>query len=270
MCRVHVPLAPQDRKDVARHRKTARPWGRLRQGPSLLAILAVMDGQSVAEVALGVRVPERPIAAGVRVVCCAGRQGAPRQQPTGRPPPRTPTPQETLAKLIDEGAVQAGVSGACWRSPRIPQVLSARLGVFYNVFYLAQLRKNRGLRAHKAAVGSEQLDGGTRPTWCTTPWPQLLRRAKAGKALLRFGDDASCPQWGPLTSTGARRGPQPQVKTAGKRQGDPVGGRRDDFPGRLFYHGQEGRLTSAAYRTFLTHVLEHTTPHRVRRQEGAQ
>jgi hypothetical protein len=45
-----------------------------------------------------------------------------------------------------------------------------------------------------------------RTTWCTTTWPQILRLAKAGKALLLFGDEASFPPWGTLTSTWARRG----------------------------------------------------------------
>ena len=52
MCSVRFTISTQYRKDVKRQLKTARQWGRLRQVHSLLAILAVMDGQSFAEVAV--------------------------------------------------------------------------------------------------------------------------------------------------------------------------------------------------------------------------
>jgi transposase len=214
-------------------------------------------------------VHEKTVAAWVRMFCCYGIKGAPRQKPTGRPPKLTPTQKEALAQLIDEGPVRAGFSGACWRSPMIQQVIDDRFGVFYNVFYIAQLLKNLGFSSQKAAFVSDHLDVAKRTTWCTTTWPQILRLAKEGKALLLVGDAASCPQWGPLTYTWARRGQQPQVKTAGKRKGYKVFGLIEYFTGRLLYDGQEGRLNSAAYMTFLTHVLEHTTHPIVLIQDGA-
>jgi hypothetical protein len=94
-----------------------------------------------------------------------------------------------------------------------------RFGVLYNVFSLAQLLKNLGLSAQKAACVSAHRDADKRNAWCTTPWPALVLRAKKDRALLLFGDEASFPQWGTLTYTGARRGQQPQVKPSGKRTG---------------------------------------------------
>lgn len=270
MCSVRFTISTQYRKDVERQLKTARPWGRLRQVHSLLAILAVMDGQSFAEVAVVLRVHEKTVAAWVRMFCCDGIKGAPRPKPTGRPPKPTPTPKEALAQLIDEGPVRAGFSGACGRSPMIQQVIYDRFGVFSNVFSIAQLLKNLGFSYHKAAFVSAHLDVAKRTTWCPTTWPQILRLAKEGKALLLVGDEASVPQGGPLPYTWARRGQQPQVKTAGKRQGDKVFGLIEDFTGRLLYDGQEGRLNSTAYITFLTPVLEHTTPPIVLIQDGAK
>jgi len=270
MCSVRFTISTHYRKDVEHQLKTARQLGQLRQVHYLLAILAVMDGQSFAEVAVVLRVHEKTVAAWVRMFCCYGIKGAPRQQPTGRPPKLTPTQKAALAQLIDEGPVRAGFSGACWRSPMIQQVIYDRFGVFYNVFYIAQLLKNLGFSYQKAAFVSDHLDVAKRTTWCTTTWPQILRLAKEGKALLLFGDEASFPQWGTLTYTWARRGQQPQVKTAGKRQGYKVFGLIEYFTGRLFYYGQEGRLNSAAYITFLTRVLEQTTHPIVLIQDGAK
>jgi transposase len=270
MCSVRFTLTTQSRKAVERRLKTAQQQGHLRQVKYLLAILAVGEGRSFAEVAVVLRVHEKTVAAWVRRFCCDGLHGAPRPQPTGRPPKLTPTQKAALATLIDEGPLKAGFSSACWRSPMIQQLIYDRFGVFYNVFDIAQLLKNLGFSYQKAAFVSDHLDEGKRHIWCTTTWPQMLRRAKERQALLLFGDEASFPQWGTLSYTWARRGQQPHVKTSGKRKGYTVFGWIDYFTGRFFYQGQEGRLNSAAYIAFRTRVLEQTTQPILLIQDGAK
>ena len=270
MCYVRFTISASYRKDVERHLKTAQHLGHVRQVKYLLAILAVIDGQSIAQVALVLRVHEKTIATWVQVFCCYGLQGMPRHKPTGRPPKLTPTQKVALATLIEEGPVKAGFSGACWRSPMVQQMIFERFGVYYNVFYIAQLLKNLGFSYQKAAFVSDHLDEGKRQAWRTKTWPQILSVAKAQNALLLFGDEASFPQWGTLTYTWARRGQQPVVKTSGKRKGYKVFGLIDYFTGRFFYQGQDGRLNSAAYIAFLTRVLAQTTQHIVLIQDGAK
>jgi len=270
MCCLRFTMSSSDRKEVEHQLKTAQHLGNLRQVKYLLTILAVMDGQSFAQVAVVLRVQEKTVIKWVGVFCCYGLQGAPHQKPTGRPPTLTPTQQAALATLIDEGPVKAGFSGACWRSPMMQQLIYDRFGVFSNVFYIAQLLKNLGFSFQKAALVSDHLDKDKRQAWRTTTWPQILRRAKERKALLLFGDEASFPQWGTLTSTWARRGQQPQVKTCGKRKGYKVFGLIDSFTGHFFYQGQDGRLNSAASITFLTRVLAQTTQPIILIQDGAK
>ena len=270
MCCMRFTMSPSDRKEVERQLKTAQHLGNLRQVKYLLAILAVLDGQSFAQVAGVLRVHEKTVATWVGLFCCYGSKGAPGRKPTGRPSKLTPTQQAALATLIDEGPVKAGFSGACWRSPMIQQLIYDRFGVFYNVFYIAQLLKNLGFSFQKAAFVSDHLDEAKRRAWRTTTWPQILRRAKERQALLLFGDEASFPQWGTLTYTWARRGQQPKVKTCGKRKGYKVFGLIEYFTGRLFYQGQEGRLNSAAYIAFLRRVLAQTTQPILLIQDGAK
>jgi transposase len=117
MCSLRFTIPASYRKEVAGHLKTAQHLGHLRQVKYLLTILAVLDGQSVAQVALVLRVHEKTVATWVHVFCCDGIQGAPRTKPPGRPPKLTPTPKATLATLIEAGPVKTGFSGACWRSP---------------------------------------------------------------------------------------------------------------------------------------------------------
>src|SRR5438445_425120 len=178
MCGMRLTMSPSYRKEVERQLKTAQHLGHLRQVNYFLAILAVMDGQSCAHVAVVLRVHEQTVAAWGCAFCCYGLQGAPHQKPTGRPPKLTPTHKEARAMLLDAGPVKAGFSGACWRSPLLQQRIDDRFGVFYNVFSMAQLLKNLGFRSHKAAVVSEHLKEDKRQAWRTTTWPQMLRRAK--------------------------------------------------------------------------------------------
>ena len=176
----------------------------MRQVKYLLAILAVVDGQSCCAGGLGLARAREDRRDMGHVFCCYGLQGAPRTKPTGRPPKLTPTQKAALATLIEEGPVKAGFSGACWRSPMIQQLIYDRFGVFYNVFYIAQLLKNLGFSYQKAAFVSDHLDEDKRHEWRTTTWPQILRLAQARKALLLFGDEASASRSGARSRTRGR------------------------------------------------------------------
>lgn len=270
MCCVRFTISTAYRKVVEGHLKTAQHLGRLRQAKYLLAILAVLDGQSFTQVALVLRVHEKTVATWFHAFCCYGLQDTPRTKSPGRPPKLTPTQKAALATVIEEGPVKAGFSGACWRSPMIQQLIYERFGVYYNVFYIAQLLKNLGFSYQKAAFVSDHLNEAKRHEWRTTTWPQILRRAQERNALLLFGDEASFPQWGTLTYTWARRGQQPKVKTSGKRKGYKVFGLIEYFTGCLFYQGQEGRLNSTTSITFLKRVLEQTTRPIILIQDGAR
>ena len=109
MCCLRFTMSSSDRKEVERQLKTAQHLGNLRQVKYCLAILAIMDGQSFAQVALILRVHEKTVAAWVCAFCCYGLQGAPHKKPTGRRPKLTPTQQEALAPFIEEGPGQGRV-----------------------------------------------------------------------------------------------------------------------------------------------------------------
>jgi rubrerythrin len=86
MCCFRFTMSPSYRKEVAHQLKTAQHLGNLRQVKYFLAILAVMDGQSLAQVALVLRVHEKTVAVWVCACCGYGLQGAPPKKPAGRPP----------------------------------------------------------------------------------------------------------------------------------------------------------------------------------------
>jgi transposase len=270
MCAFRVTLSRRQRQELEHYLHTAQRSGQLHDVTCLLAILAVTEGQSCDHVALTLRVTLKTLHQWVRRLLVAGPTGLQRTKPTGRPSKLTKTQTHELAKLIDAGPVQAGYTSACWRSPMIQQLIYERFGVFYNVFYMAQLLQNLGFSYQKAAFVSDHLHEEKRQVWCTTTWPQIVKAAKARAALLLFGDEASFPQGGTLSYTWARRGHQPMVKTSGQRKGDKVFGLIEYFTGRFWYQGQEGRLHSATYIAFLTRVLAQTTQPIMLMQDGAR
>ena len=91
--------------------------GQPAQAKYLLALLAVLDGQSFAQVAVIIRVHEKTVATWVGVCCCYGSKGAPCRKLTGRPPKLTPTQKAALATLIDEGPVKAGFAAPAGAHP---------------------------------------------------------------------------------------------------------------------------------------------------------
>jgi transposase len=144
MCCVRFTISAAYRKVVENHLQTAQHLGRLRQGKHLLALLAVLDGQSFAQGAVGLRVHEQTGAPWCQAFCCSGLQDTPRPKPPGRPPKLTPPPKAALATVIEAGPGKAGCRGACWRSPMIHQLVYEPFGGYDNVVYLAQLRKTLG------------------------------------------------------------------------------------------------------------------------------
>ena len=115
MCCMRFTISASYRKAVERHLKTAQRLGHIRQVKYLLAILAVVEGQSCAQVAVVLHVHEQTVATWVRLFCCYGLQGAPRRKPTGCPSKlarlsKPPSPPSLTRDRSRQGsAVPAGV-----------------------------------------------------------------------------------------------------------------------------------------------------------------
>jgi hypothetical protein len=108
MCCMRFPMSSSYRKEVERHLKTAQHLGNLRQVKYLLAVLAVMDGQSCVQVAVVLRVHEKTVATWVSLFCCYGLQGAPRQKPQGAHPNSPRPSQPNLPASLMRGRSKLG------------------------------------------------------------------------------------------------------------------------------------------------------------------
>jgi transposase len=177
----------------------------------------------------------------------------------GRQPKLSPKQKQRFVELIDAGPLVVGCETACWTSVLIRVLIWREFGVLYNCQYVCTLLHNLGFSFQKARLVSDHLDAARRQHWLQQAWPRMLRAAQRQKGLILFEDEASFAQWGSLSSTWARRGQQPEVKTSGKRKGYKVFGAIEYFSGRLLYQGIEGRFNSESYQGFLQSIMAQTT-----------
>src|ERR1700739_1549609 len=187
----------------------------------------------------------------------------------GRRPKLTLKQKQRLVELLEAGPLVVGCETACWTSVLIRVLIWREFGVLYNCQYVCTLLHNLGFSFQKARFVSDHLAKAKRQHWLQQEWPRILRAAQRHKGLILFEDEASFAQWGSLSSTWARRGQQPEVKTSGKRKGYKVFGAIEYFSGRLFYQGIEGRFASDSYHAFLRTILAHTTRHLFLIHDGA-
>ncbi|MFN0123972.1 MAG: IS630 family transposase [Blastocatellia bacterium] len=269
MLHFRITISATQRKSLELKMKSARQKGDLRTVLFILVIQALVRGLSSEQVAMAFSMSAAQVESYAKKYLCYGVAGVAFKQKSGRPSKLTKDQRRQLEKMIEDGPQKAGFAGACWRSPMIQDLIQREFGVFYSVFYIAELMRNLGFTFQKAMFVSAHLKVEERKRWQRETWPRILREARQRQAMLLFGDEASFPQWGTLSYTWARPGQQPQVLTSGKRKGWKVFGLMDYFSGAFFYRGQEGRLNSAAYIAFLTEVLAKTTRHLFLIQDGA-
>ncbi len=101
----------------------------------------------------------------------------------------------------------------------IGELILLKFSVCYNLNYLPSLLKKLGLSYQKAHFISDRQDEEkyeqARKVWLEETLPTLIKKAKAEKAVVLFGDEVSFAMWGSLARTWAPIGQQPTVKTRG-------------------------------------------------------
>ena len=188
----------------------------------------------------------------------------------GRRPQLTPKQKKRLGERIDAGPQVVGLETACWHAVLIRVLIWHECGVLYNRHYVCTLLHNVGLSFHKARCVSDHLDAAKRLAGLQDKWPAIVRAATRRDGLILCEDEASFAQWGSLSYPWSSRGHQPEVPTSGKRKGSKVLGAMEDFSGRFFSQGMEGRFNAEHYQEFLQQIMAQTTQHLFLIHDGAR
>jgi transposase len=268
--RIRIRLTDSSRQAVVARLHSAYQGNQLRLVKRIHALLAIVEGASVAEVAELLHLGEQTVRDYVCAFIRKGVDSLSYKRPSGRPPKLTKTQRKELADLITAGPEAAGYTSACWSTPVICDLILTRFGVEYHPHYVCELLDTLGFSFQKARFVSDHLDEAARQQWLTETWPEIRQVAQAQKAMILFGDEASFAQWGSWSYTWAPKGQQPTVKTSGKRKGYKVFGLIDFCSGRLFWKGQTDRFNAESYMAFLEEVLTQTEQHLLLIQDGAR
>jgi len=246
--------------------------GELRLIKRIHALLYIIDGKAVTDVAAWLKLSDQTIYNYITAFVLKRLDSLVYQRPPGRSRKLTKTQRKILAKLIERGPEKAGYDCGCWDTVLIQDLIYTRFGVEYTPHYIAELLKNMGFSYQKARFISEHLDdvAQAQEEWMTKTWPELLTLAKKKGAMILFGDEASFAQWGSLSYTWAPKGQQPTIRTSGKRKAYKIFGLIDYFSGTFFYKAHTGRFNFESYKTFLTEVLVKTKQHLIIIQDGAR
>jgi len=243
--------------------------GNLRLVRRASALLDLVKGETVAQVAETYSVSRQTVYDWLKAFIWKGLDSLVYQRPPGRRPRLTKTQKKRLVELVKAGPLAAGFPTACWTSLLIQQLIQREFGVLYNRHYVCELLHNLGFSFQKAKFVSDHLDEEARRAWLEEVWPQILRLAHDKNALILFGDEVSFAHWGSLGYTWGLVGQQPIVKTTGKRKGYKVFGLIEFFSGRVFCQGLQERFNSERYQDFLRQVLNDTSQHLILIQDGA-
>jgi transposase len=268
--RIRIRLSNSVRKSLMERLHQAYAGGHIRLVKRIHALLAVVDGDAVAEVATLLHLGEQTIRDYVQAFIAKGVDSLHYQKPSGCPPKLTKTQRKELQELISAGPEAAGYPSGCWTATMLQDLILCRFGVAYHPHYVCALLDRLGFSFQKARFVSDHLDEEARCQWHAERWPEILRLAQEKQALLLFGDEASFAQWGSLAYTWALKGQQPTVKTSGKRKAYKVFGLIDYFSGRFFSRAHTGRFNSDSYAAFLAEVLAQTKAHIILIQDGAK
>jgi transposase len=267
---IRISLSRYIRQAVVERLQQAYRSGQVRLVRRIHALMFVIEGKSVDEVAAMLDLGTQTVRDYVNTFLYRGMVSLSYQKPAGRPSKLSKTQRKELVALIKAGPEAAGYTTACWSSVLIQDLLVRSFGVEYHPHYICELLDQLGFSFQKARFASDHLNEAARVEWEQQTWPAIVRLAQEKSALILFGDESGFAQWGSLSYTWAPKGEQPLVKTCGKRKGYKVFGLIEYGSGRFFWQGQTERFTSGTYATFLTKVLTQTQQHIILIQDGAR
>ena len=267
---IRIYLRRELRQAVNVRLQQAYRSGQVRLIRRIHALVAVIEGQAVDEVATMLDLGAQTVRDYVNAFLWRGVASLSYQKPAGRPSKLTKTQRKELVALLEAGPEAAGYTTGCWSAVLIQDLLLKSFGVEYHPHYICELLDQLGFSFQKARFASDHLNEAARAEWEQQTWPTIMRLAAQKGALILFGDEASFAQWGSLSYTWAPKGQQPLVKTCGKRKAYKVFGLIAYGAGSLFWQGQTERFTSESYAAFLTKVLAQTEQHIILIQDGAR
>jgi transposase len=131
-----IRLSKDLRQAVVERLRRAYRGGHVRLVRRIHAVLFIIDGKSVDEVAAILNLGAQTVRDYVNAFLYLGVASLYYQKPSGRPSKLTKTQRKELAELITAGPEAAGYASGCWTTVLIQDLLLRSFGVEYHPHYI--------------------------------------------------------------------------------------------------------------------------------------
>ena len=146
-----------------------------------------------------------------------GLQGLLTVKPPGPPRKLTDSQRQQLTDWIEGGPLIAGYQSGVWTGPMIGDLILERFGVSYHKHNVPKLLHELGFSLQRPRKKLARAAVEAQTLWIRKRLPGI-KKARACRGVVLFGDEASFWLDGSLHRTWARVGQQPHVETYGLRK----------------------------------------------------
>ena len=220
------------------------------------AALAVIEGMTIADVAVAYGVDRKTVSRWVTRFCDGGSDGLQRKVGSGRPRKLEELTEEELRQMILPGAISFGFETDLWTVSRLRRVISDRFQISLSRNSIWRRLRDAGLTYQKPERQYYEIDEAVRKKWLRYEVPKIRRAVRKHRAILYFQDESNISLTAFLGKTWSPRGQTPKAKVTGRRAGIAATSaisRR----GQLLFRLLDKRIASKEVIEFLDQMLRH-------------
>jgi transposase len=154
----------------------------------LAAATLLREGRlSQAQIARQLGVSRASVSRWAATLAQEGRRGLEARPITGRTPRLDERAWSRLGRLLDRGAVAAGLTTARWTLKRIAALIEREFQVHYHPRYLERPLKAHGFSVQRPATRAKERDELVIAVWPKREWVALKRRPSGSTARFSSG-----------------------------------------------------------------------------------
>lgn len=220
------------------------------------AVLAVLQGMAVVDVAAAYDVNRKTVSRWVSRFEEEGKSGLRRRSGSGRPRRLEELSVEELCGIILQGALAFGYETDLWTVARLQRVITDEFCIQLSKNTVWRRLRDAGLTYQKPEREYYEIDEATRTKWLRYEVPKIRRTVRKHRGILYFQDESNVSLTAFLGKTWAPRGHTPKAKVTGKRAGVAATS-AISRNGHLLFRLLDKRIASQEVIDFLDQMLQH-------------
>lgn len=221
-------------------------------------VAAIDDGMSIAEAARTFGVSRQGIYNWLDRVAESGQRGL-KSRPRGRPPGSSLAPHQaaTIVRMILGGCPdQLRLPFALWTREAVAMLIEQRFGIALSLSTVGRYLRHWGLSPQKPRSRAFEKDPVAVKLWLSKEYPAIVRRAKAEKAGIWWGDEMGVRSDHQTGTSWGRIGQTPVIPGTGQRFSCNMISALTNR-GELAFMVFDGSFTVSVFLRFLKRLVRH-------------